>query len=146
MNLIKAIGLKAKKLADKLAVERDAGDGDVRVLHDGDVQLDGVKAWERKDPKVAIKHDIKGSMVEIVYEAYRKPTERQKLEASDAIQSGIERRLIRGKIVDIKTLDNGDTYLLVTTGFRKSTKKATQGQGTPMLRASPSWWTYGSPW
>jgi len=122
MNIITAIGIDASKFVGQLAVERDSTDGNGRLLRNDDVKLDSVKAWERVNKDTPIEHQADGSTVEAVYKAYLKPTERQKVEASGAKAAGVELKKIVGRIVDVKTLDNGDVVLLVTNGLRRPVK------------------------
>jgi hypothetical protein len=122
MNTISVIGINAHKLVDGLAVERDTTDGNTRVLRNGDVKLDSVKAWERAETSKPIEHQADGSTVEVVYGAYLKPTERQKKEAEGAKSAGVDLKFIKGRIIDVKSLENGDTVLLVTNGLRRTTK------------------------
>ena len=109
---VRLFGTSANEYLCKLVEER--GDGTLRALDGGGISLDSVKAWDKKV------HKADGADIEIAYKAYLKPTDRQKREAAGAKAAGVDLRLMKGRLVDIRRTKSGDVQVLVTSGLRAS--------------------------
>jgi len=79
-------------------------------------RLDEVPQWSKEGKTPEPK--LNGSEVDLVYLAYKLPTEKQKRQARPAKSAGVRLERITGRLVDVRTCKDGTVQVLFTNGLR----------------------------